>query len=176
VELGASLSFGLGGRCAWSALTDGLCGLPDVDTVVLFVVDEAKEQLTPRYVSGQHTTPFEKLAIAVGERMSGWVAAVGQPMVNADAALDLFDIDAVPLRSALAIPCQGPDDTRAVMALYSSRTAAFTAAHERVVHAGIAFLARLGAETRAAADAYQSRRTPQKGVQRKQAGSDRMIA
>jgi len=150
--LGASLSHGLGGRCAWAALTDGLCGLPDVDTVVLFVVDEAKELLTPRYVSGRHTTQFERLAISVGERMSGWVAAVGQPMVNADAALDLFDVDAVPLRTALAIPCQGPDDSRAVMALYSSRTEAFTPTHQRVVLAGIAFLARLGAETRAAAD------------------------
>jgi len=152
LELGASLSHGLGGRCAWAALTDGLCGLPDVDTVVLFVVDEAKELLTPRYVSGRHTTQFERLAISVGERMSGWVAAVGQPMVNADAALDLFDVDAVPLRTALAIPCQGPDDSRAVMALYSSRTEAFTPTHQRVVLAGIAFLARLGAETRAAAD------------------------
>jgi len=142
----------VGGRCAWTALTDGLCGLPNVDTVVLFVVDEAKELLTPRCVGGRHTTQFERLAISVGERMSGWVAAVGQPMVNADAALDLFDVDAVPLRSALAIPCQGPDDTRAVIALYSSRTQAFTPAHQRVVQAGIAFLARHGAETQAAAD------------------------
>jgi len=161
LELGASLSHGLGGRCAWAALTDGLCGLPDVDTVVLFVVDEAKELLTPRYVSGRHTTQFERLAISVGERMSGWVAAVGQPMVNADAALDLFDVDPVPLRAALAIPCQGPDDTRAVMALYSSRAEAFTPAHQRVVQAGIAFLARLGAETRAAAEviSIDARRT-----------------
>jgi len=84
--------------------------------------------------------------------MSGWVAAVGQPMVNADAALDLFDVDAVPLRSALAIPCLGPDDTRAVIALYSSRTQAFTPAHQRVVQAGIAFLARHATETQAAAE------------------------
>jgi putative nucleotidyltransferase with HDIG domain len=152
LELGAALSYSSGGRCAWAALTDGLCGLPDVDTVVLFVVDEAKEQLTPRYVGGRHTTQFETLAISVGERMSGWVAAVGQPMVNADAALDLFDIDAVPLRSAMAIPCQGPDDMRAVMALYSSSTEAFTPAHQRVVQAGIAFLARFGAENRTAAE------------------------
>jgi putative nucleotidyltransferase with HDIG domain len=152
LELGASLSYGVGGRCAWTALTDGLCGLPNVDTVVLFVVDEAKELLTPRYVSGRHTTQFERLAISMGERMSGWVAAVGQPMVNADAALDLFDVDAVPLRSALAIPCLGPDDTRAVIALYSSRTQAFTPAHQRVVQAGIAFLARHATETQAAAE------------------------
>ena len=169
LELGASLSHGLGGRCAWAALTDGLCGLPDVDTVVLFVVDEAKELLTPRYVSGRHTTQFERLAISVGERMSGWVAAVGQPMVNADAALDLFDVDAVPLRSALAIPCQGPDDTRAVIALYSSRTQAFTPAHQRVVQAGIAFLARHGAETQAAAEVIRidaPRRTVSSGRSR----------
>jgi putative nucleotidyltransferase with HDIG domain len=152
LELGATLSYGLGGRCAWLALTDGLCALPDVDTVVLFVVDEAKEQLTPRYASGRHTTQFERLVIAVGERMSGWVAAVGEPMINADPALDLFDVDAVALRSALAIPCQGPGDTRAVMALYSSRTEAFTPAHRRVVQAGVTFLARLGAEPRPAAE------------------------
>ena len=173
LKLGASLSYGRGDRWTWSAFTDGLCDLPNVDTVALFVVGEAEEQLTPRYVSGRHTEQFAKLSISMGERMSGWVAAVGQPMVNADAALDLFDIEAAPLRSALAIPCQGPDHARAVMALYSRRTRAFTPGHQRVVQAGIEFLCRSRTETQAAAE---NRRTTRQGVQRPRSGGERLIA
>jgi len=40
--------------------------------------------------------------MAVGDRISGWVAATGQPMVNAEAGLDLFDVSAPALRAAIA--------------------------------------------------------------------------
>jgi hypothetical protein len=96
-------------------------------------------------VNRMHVSTIEALAHAVNA--NGWCNAqhirrvqtraieLASRLGNADPALDLFDVDAVALRSALAIPCQGPGDARAVMALYSSRTEAFTA-HRRTAQLG----------------------------------------
>ena len=77
--------------------------------------------------------------MAVGERMSGWVAA-GQAMINADAALDLFDVDATSLRSALAIALPGADDDRLVISLYSARPGAFSSLHQRLIEGALPFV------------------------------------
>jgi hypothetical protein len=112
--------------------------MPGVDTVAVFVVDETEERLVARYVSGSHAEHFEQLAMPVGERMSGWVAASGQAMINGDAALDLFDLQAGALRGALAVPVDGPDGHRAVVTLYSARADAFSSQHRRLVEAAVA--------------------------------------
>lgn len=62
----------------------------------------------------------------MGQRLSGWVAATGQPMVNADPALD-FEGAAPGLRSALVVP-DGDREIRLVLALYSHSAEAFDAA------------------------------------------------
>jgi putative nucleotidyltransferase with HDIG domain len=141
VHLGASLSRGSKGACPWRALADRLCELPGVDTVVVYVVDETGECLIPLRVSGKYARSIEHLSIPIGKRMSGWVAAVGQPMINADAALDLFDTWAESLRSAIAIPCRGPDAAPAVVALYSTRAGAFASLHQRLVEAAVSLIA-----------------------------------
>jgi signal transduction protein with GAF and PtsI domain len=132
------------GRYTTDALIDALCELPDVDTVAMYVVDERQQLLVPRAVSGGHAASLETLTIPIGERLSGWVAAVSEPMSNADAALDLFDKDAERLESALAIPCVGPDQSRAVITLYATRRAAFGPVHERLVHAALGLLVNRG--------------------------------
>ena len=118
--LGAALSRVRVGQCRWPAVAEALCAMPGVDTAAVFVVDDTEEQIVARHVSGSHATHLEQLAMPVGERMSGWVAASGQAMVNADAALDLFDLQAGALQSALAVPVDGPDGRRTVVALYST--------------------------------------------------------
>jgi len=140
MKLGAALSRGSDSRYPWRPLADALCDLPDVDTVAIFVVDEGLE-LVPLHVSGVHARAVEQVSIPLGERMSGWVAAVDQPMVNADAALDLFDAHAESLRSAIGIPCRGPNGARAVIALYSARAEAFASLHQRLVEGAVSFLA-----------------------------------
>ena len=72
--------------------------------------------------------------------MSGWVAASGQPMLNADASLDLFDVSAEALRGAAAFPGTGPGGARAVIALYSTRVDAFTPLPKRLVEEAFALL------------------------------------
>lgn len=138
LDLGATLSRALAGQCRWSAIADALSAMPGVDTAAVFVVDETEERLFARYVSGSHAEHLAQLAIPVGERMSGWVAASGQAMINGDAALDLFDVPAGALRSALAVPVDGPDGHPAVVALYSTRAVAFSSQHRRLVKAAVA--------------------------------------
>ena len=104
IELGATLSRIRVGQCRWPAVADALCDMPGVDTVAVFVVDDTEEQLVARHVSGSHAAHLEQLAMPVGERMSGWVAASGQSMIYADAALDLFDLAAPQLRAAASNP------------------------------------------------------------------------
>jgi putative nucleotidyltransferase with HDIG domain len=135
LALGASLSAGSGGQGTWPTIADALCQLPCVDTAAVFVLDETEQWLVAHHVRGSSAQHIERLAIAVGERMSGWVAASGQAMVNGDAALDLFDVHAGSLRSALGVPCTGPDGHRAVVALYSTRPGAFSLSHQRLVEA-----------------------------------------
>ena len=153
LQVGASM---MRGRYTPDALVDALCELPDVDTVAMYVVDERQQLLVPRAVSGHHAASLERLTIPIGERMSGWVAAVNEPMTNADAALDLFDMKAERLESALAIPCAGPDQSRAVITLYATRRAAFGAVHERLVHAALGLVANHASSTQVI-DLHQDR-------------------
>ena len=153
LQVGASM---MHGRYTPDALVDALCELPDVDTVAMYVVDERQQLLVPRAVSGHHAASLERLTIPIGERMSGWVAAVNEPMTNADAALDLFDMKAERLVSALAIPCAGPDQSRAVITLYATRRAAFGAVHERLVHAALGLVANHASSTQVI-DLHQDR-------------------
>jgi len=140
LQLGAALLQPAGMACRWRALANALCTLPEVDTVVVFAVDESTEQLVPHRVTGRHASEVGQLAIPVDERVSGWVAGMGQSMINADAALDLFDVEARALRSAAAFPCRC-DESRFVVTLYSERAAAFGAHHERLVEGAVSLLA-----------------------------------
>jgi putative nucleotidyltransferase with HDIG domain len=156
-ELGAALSRIGVGKCRWPAAANALCAMPGVDTVAVFVADDTEEQLVARHLCGSHAAHLEQLVIPVGERMSGWVAASGQAMMNADAALDLFDLQADALRSALAVPVDGPDGHRAVVALYSTRADAFSSQHQRLVEAAVARVTDQSASPQVV-DIHQSRR------------------
>jgi len=151
MQLAAALSRTDDG-CPWGALADALGELPDVSAVAIFVVSATTEQLVPYRISGRHAWSLKQLAIPVGERMSGWVAAVGQAMLNADATLDLYDVSADSLRCAAAIPGPGPGGADAVIALYSTRADAFLPLHKRLVDEALALVALREKAGRARAD------------------------
>jgi putative nucleotidyltransferase with HDIG domain len=141
VQLGAAISQGADAACPWGVLADALCELPEVSTVAVFVATETNELLVPYRVSGRHSWSLKTLSIPIGERMSGWVAAVGQPMLNAEAALDLFDVPADSLRTAAAWATPGPGGRLAVIALYSTQADAFRPLHTRLVEEALRLLA-----------------------------------
>jgi putative nucleotidyltransferase with HDIG domain len=159
VQLGARLSRHTDDL--WQTIADALRALPDVDTVAIFLVNDANELLIPVRTSGAHSRHIAGLSIAMGERTSGWVAAVGQPMINADAALDLFDIGAEALRSAAAVRHRGPQDETAVIALYSTRAHAFADVHVRLIEEAVSL-----AQSRASIAALTTQRPPHRLIRR----------
>jgi hypothetical protein len=140
-DLGASLARASSGQGSiWRVLADALLHLPGVDTVAIFVVDDQQHRLVPTSVAGMHAGAVQALTMPVGERLSGWVAATGQGMINVDAALDLLDVPPGTLRGAMAVPCAGPDGVRVVITLYSTAREAFSSLHERLLSAAASFL------------------------------------
>jgi GAF domain-containing protein len=106
------------------------------DAFVLLTYDEATDSLIPAYRAGEPTLAADS-HVPVGDRLSGWVAATRQAIVNSDARLDLdADIrDESLLRSALAVPICIDDRVAGVVAFYSDRSGAFTDAHQRIAEA-----------------------------------------
>ncbi len=99
---------------------------------VLFAYDDASHALV-----GVHDGGAGQLGvrIPVGERLSGWVAATGQPILNSDARLD-FDDDSrakAPWRSALAVPVQSAGRVVAVLTFYACEVNAFADSHRAMV-------------------------------------------
>ena len=131
LALGAALSRVARDASAARTIAEALKALPHVDAVAIFVVDE--DCLVAAGVAGVHARALGELSMDVGDRMSGWIAATGQPIVNADAALDLFDIPECRLRTAIGVPCTTPDGLLLVVTLYSSSPNAFSPWHRRVL-------------------------------------------
>ncbi len=160
LHLGAALSR-RSRTTAWQALAEALCEFADVDTAVVLVSAATSDTLVPAGAAGGHGHAMEGLTIPIGERMSGWAAATGKSMINADAALDLFDLPAPSLRSAVAIPYRSASSESIVVSLYSTRADAFTPAHQRVVEAALVMVGSRSVRTqspRALHDAPGARR------------------
>jgi putative nucleotidyltransferase with HDIG domain len=139
MTLGAALARRDQGTPAWRALVESLCELPDVDAAAVLIKD-ASDTLVADCASGIHADAIARLRMPVGGRMSGWAAAIQEPIIGSDAALDLFDVAAPALRSAVAIPDRSPDNQVIVVSLYSRRADAFTTTHRRLVEAALAMV------------------------------------
>jgi putative methionine-R-sulfoxide reductase with GAF domain len=100
-----------------------LSRLPRVRSMVVYRLDGAREKLVATCAAGPDREVLRKVEIPLGERLSGWVAATGQSMVNADPRLDLTGL-APHLRSALAVPLRTGEIVGAV-AIYSDEADAF---------------------------------------------------
>ena len=98
--------------------------LRNVTDAAIYLVSEGRERLSPCYAAGPDAGTFARLDIPVGERVSGWVAATGRSMCNADAALDLMGA-APHLRCALAVPLKTGDVVFGVVVLYAQSPDAF---------------------------------------------------
>jgi GAF domain-containing protein len=86
--------------------------------------------LIPAYVSGDNFRLFSSLRIPLGEGLSGWVAQNHKPILNGNPSVEpgyLNDPTKYStLRSALAVPIEGPSEAAAVLALYRAGQDAFT--------------------------------------------------
>jgi diguanylate cyclase (GGDEF)-like protein/putative nucleotidyltransferase with HDIG domain len=103
---------------------------------ILFLYDVEADELEARHASGHVSAMAQGLRIPIGQRLSGWVAANRQTIVNSDPTLDLGGIAravAPRLRSCLSACLTHRDQLVGVLTLYSDVPDGFTEDHRRVI-------------------------------------------
>ncbi len=104
--------------------------------MALYLYSAEGDHLVATYVSGEHAHAIQGMTIPLGQRLTGWVAANRQTIVNSDAALDLgnltMKLDPTPVACLSAVMCHG-SDLQGVLTLYSTRRQPFTPSHVPVV-------------------------------------------
>ena len=141
-SLGRELAVPGGASDIGGAIWTSLRGELGASACVLFVYDESSDALAPVFLGGADTVARDA-RVALGDRLSGWVAATRTPIVNSDARLDADPAvrEVSHLQSALAVPIADGERLGGVLAFYSDRQAAFTPAHQRMAEAAAALVA-----------------------------------
>jgi putative nucleotidyltransferase with HDIG domain len=110
-----------------------------------FLPDPAQDRLVVADAFGPAAAALRGTSVPVGERLTGWVAARRQPIVNSDATLDLgarVDVVAPPLSRCLSLPLMVGDALVAVLTLYTAAPEGFTADQGRIAQIVAPHLAR----------------------------------
>ena len=105
-------------------------------TCVIFVYDVEKDELVAAHASGDSASHFSELRIPRGQRLTGWVAANNQSILNSDPVLDLGESarQFTPrLKSCLSTPLMSGSQLVGVLSVYSTITDAFTDDHRRLL-------------------------------------------
>lgn len=103
---------------------------------VFYVYDHSSDELEARHVVGEGGVVIRGLRIGLGQRLSGWVAANRQTILNSDAALDFGEVarsDSLRLRTCLSTPLVFNDALIGVLSLYSNQLNGFNDDHKRVI-------------------------------------------
>jgi GAF domain-containing protein len=100
-----------------------------------FLPDPARDRLVVADAFGPAAAALRATSIPNGERVTGWVAARRQAIVNSEAMLDLgAPVDAAtPLLRCLSVPLMVGDVLVAVLTLYTAAPDGFTPDHGRLV-------------------------------------------
>jgi putative nucleotidyltransferase with HDIG domain len=101
-----------------------------------FVPDAANDRLVVADAFGPAAEILRGMSVGVGERLTGWVAATRQVVVNSEAALDLAERASMiepPLVRCLSVPLTTGTSVVAVLTLYSSGEETFNEASSRLV-------------------------------------------
>jgi putative nucleotidyltransferase with HDIG domain len=101
-----------------------------------YIHDTRSNRLTVTEAFGPAVHVLGDMALGVGERLTGWVAANRQLVVNSDAALDLGERAASikpPLLSCMSVPLMSGDSLLGVLTLYAAERNAFTDDQGRLV-------------------------------------------
>ena len=104
---------------------------------VLYGYDGANDTIVAVHTAGATVSGLGTTPIPLGDRLSGWVAATGQTVMNSDARLDLAEParEHSPLRSALAVPIMVDGRPAGVLSFYAESSNAFDDADRLLVEA-----------------------------------------
>src|SRR5436190_1492139 len=103
---------------------------------LFFLYDSSTDELAAAHDAGENSSHFSAIRIAMGQRLTGWVAANRLTVVNSDPMLDLGEVARAlrpPLRSCLSTPLIVANDLIGVLTVYSTHRDAFTEDHRRLV-------------------------------------------
>lgn len=103
---------------------------------VFYSYDSRKDELEAKHVMGEGAAIIRGLRIILGQRLSGWVGANRQSIVNSDPVLDLGEIArtaTTQLRSCLSTPLLIAEELVGVLTLYSTVANGFTEDHRRII-------------------------------------------
>ena len=103
---------------------------------VIYLYDATKDELEARYSAGNAAGLVCGLRITLGQRLSGWVAANRQTILNSDAVLDLGDAARTTplwLRTCISTPIVANEVLVGALSLYSTEMNAFNDNHRRVI-------------------------------------------
>jgi putative nucleotidyltransferase with HDIG domain len=91
-----------------------------------YVPDVARDRLVVADSFGPAASSLRGVSVAVGDRLTGWVAANRQPIVNSDAALDLGpSAEAASLHTCMSVPLLMGESLVGVLSLYAPSASAF---------------------------------------------------
>jgi len=105
---------------------------------VFYTYEADGDELVSAYASGDSGRMFAGLRIAMGQRLTGWVGANRQTILNSDPVLDLGESARAmqpPLKSALSTALVSDTALVGVLTLYSSAKNAFNEDHRRIIEA-----------------------------------------
>jgi diguanylate cyclase (GGDEF)-like protein/putative nucleotidyltransferase with HDIG domain len=112
--------------------------LVPASTCVIYKYDSVSDELLCAHAAGEGAAQFSGLRILRGQRLTGWVAANKQTIVNSDPVLDLGDVVRAMkprLRSCLSTPLIANGDLLGVLTLYAPQLNAFSDDNRRVIEA-----------------------------------------
>jgi putative nucleotidyltransferase with HDIG domain len=121
------------GESLWTHLRSRI----PASTFVFYGYVQERDAIVAIHATGDGAGDFRRLEIPLGERLSGWVAATRETIVNSDARLDLEEAarDGSALRSALAVPVEADGRVVAVLSFYAAEVNAFADTHCRIAQA-----------------------------------------
>ncbi|MCU1384239.1 MAG: hypothetical protein JWL71_2936 [Acidobacteria bacterium] len=135
-ELARALAGHVGLGDASDVIVKHLRRIIPAELCVFYVYDTLADDIEARHVVGDQGSHVRGLRIALGQGLSGWVAANRQTIVNSDAMLDLGETAKSmrpQLRSCLSTPLLLDNELLGVLSLYSVEHNGFTEDHKRVI-------------------------------------------
>ena len=125
--------FGVAEACA--VITQHVQQLIPSSLCVLYIYNEVSDELESTHALGIQAASIRGLRIPRGKRLSGWVAANRQTILNSDPILDFGPAATAQLgflRSCLSTPLVFGDQLIGVLSLYSAMPDAFTNDDQRL--------------------------------------------
>jgi len=135
-ELAGALAAQVGMSEIGSAIAKHVRRLVPFSLLVLYAYDSETDDLEAKYAAGEAAPLVKGMRVPLGQRLTGWVGANRQKIMNSDPVLDLGELarSVDPrLRNCLSTPLLCGDSLVGVLTLYSAGPDPFTENHRRVI-------------------------------------------